>query len=176
MNVRQLQAAIEAILFANGEPVSLDKLSEALEVDKNTIKGVIKNMSDEYEDEKRGLYVILVDGKYQLCSKSLYGKYVKKFMDNRRNTPLSQAAMEVLAIIAYNQPVTKSFVEQIRGVDCAGIIGSLCTKNLIEEKGRLELPGKPLLYGTTPTFLRCFCIKNLDELPPIPSKQSNLCQ
>ena len=92
-------------------------------------------------------------------------------MDLRRNIPLSQAAMEVLAVIAYNQPVTKSFVEQVRGVDCSGVIGSLTNKDLIEEKGRLELPGRPLLYGTTDNFLRCFSIASLDELPPIPKDE-----
>ena len=88
----------------------------------------------------------------------------------KKNTPLSQAAMEVLAVVAYNQPVTKAFVEQIRGVDCSGVIGSLCVKGLIEEKGRLELPGRPLLYGTTDHFLRCFSIETLDGLPPLPEK------
>ena len=89
----------------------------------------------------------------------------------KRNAPLSQAAFEVLAVIAYNQPVTKSFIEQIRGVDCSGVISSLYDKGLIEEKGRLELPGKPLIYGTTDTFLRCFCLSSLDDLPPLPEKQ-----
>ena len=92
-------------------------------------------------------------------------------MDLRRNTPLSQAALEVLAVIAYNQPVTKAFVEQVRGVDCSGVIGSLCAKDLIEEKGRLELPGRPLLYGTTENFLRCFNITDLEELPPLPEEK-----
>ncbi|MBQ1977298.1 MAG: SMC-Scp complex subunit ScpB, partial [Ruminococcus sp.] len=91
--------------------------------------------------------------------------------DLRRNTPLSQAAMEVLAVIAYNQPVTKAFIEQVRGVDCSGVIGSLTAKDLIEEKGRLELPGRPLIYGTTENFLRCFSISDLSELPEIPSKE-----
>ncbi len=89
----------------------------------------------------------------------------------KKNTPLSGAAFEVLAVIAYNQPVTKAFVEQVRGVDCSGVIGSLTQKGLIEEKGRLELPGRPIVYGTTPAFLRCFCIESLDELPPLPEKE-----
>ena len=92
-------------------------------------------------------------------------------LDLRKNTPLSQAAFEVLAVIAYNQPVTKSFVEQVRGVDCSGVIATLCQKKLIEEKGRLDLPGRPLVYGTTPDFLRCFSISSLDELPEIPQKE-----
>ena len=102
-----------------------------------------------------------------MCSSYECGDYVRKAMDIRRNTPLSDAAMEVLAIIAYNQPVTKAFVEQIRGVDCAGVISSLINKKLIEEKGRLELPGRPLLYGTSTTFLNCFKINSINELPAI---------
>ena len=99
---------------------------------------------------------------------SRYAPQIRTVMDLRRNTPLSQAALEVLAVVAYNQPVTKAFVEQIRGVDCSGVIGSLTSKDLIEEKGRLELPGRPLLYGTTENFLRCFNISSIEELPPLP--------
>jgi segregation and condensation protein B len=108
-----------------------------------------------------------------MVSKKAYAPQIRTAMDLRRNVPLSQAAMEVLAVVAYNQPVTKSFIEQVRGVDCSGVIGSLTTKDLIEEKGRLELPGRPLLYGTTENFLRCFSISSLDELPPLPQKQEN---
>ena len=97
-----------------------------------------------------------------------YAPQIRTVMDLRRNTPLSQAALEVLAVVAYNQPVTKAFVEQVRGVDCSGVIGSLTAKGLVEEKGRLELPGRPLLYGTTENFLRCFNISSIDELPPLP--------
>ena len=102
-----------------------------------------------------------------------YAKEIRTVMDLRRNTPLSQAALEVLAVIAYNQPVTKAFVEQVRGVDCSGVIGSLTTKDLIEEKGRLELPGRPLVYGTTENFLRCFSLSSLDDLPEPPEKVSS---
>ena len=103
-----------------------------------------------------------------MVSKKEFDPQIRTVMDLRRNTPLSQAALEVLAVVAYNQPVTKAFVEQVRGVDCSGVIGSLTTKGLVEEKGRLELPGRPLLYGTTENFLRCFNISSLDELPPLP--------
>ena len=107
-----------------------------------------------------------------MCNKKQYGESIRKVMDIKKNAPLSQAALEVLAVIAYNQPVTKAFVEQVRGVDCSGVIGSLTTKNLIEEKGRLELPGRPLLYGTTENFLKCFQISSLDELPELPKQES----
>ena len=108
-----------------------------------------------------------------MCSKKEYGEYIRRVMDIKRNAPLSQAAMEVLAVIAYNQPVTKAFIEQVRGVDCSGVVGSLASKGLIEEKGRLELPGRPLLYGTTDNFLRCFQIESLDELP-VPVNQEEI--
>ena len=110
---------------------------------------------------------------YQLVSKTEYAPYIKAAFEIKRRTPLSSAAFEVLAVIAYNQPVTRAFIEQVRGVDCSGVIGSLTTKDLIEEKGRLELPGRPLLYGTTENFLRCFSISSLDELPELPQKQTN---
>jgi len=107
----------------------------------------------------------------QLCTRTEFSEPVRTVLAMKKNTPLSGAAFEVLAVIAYNQPVTKSFVEQVRGVDCSGVIGSLTQKGLIEEKGRLELPGRPIVYGTTPAFLRCFCIESLDELPPLPEKE-----
>ena len=116
--------------------------------------------------------ILKLEDTYQMCSKPQYGEPIRKLMDIHRNIPLSPAAMEVLAIVAYNQPVTKSFVEQIRGVDCSGVLSSLMTKGLLEEKGRLELPGRPLLYGTTSNFLRCFGIASLDDLPPLPEKES----
>ena len=108
-----------------------------------------------------------------MVSKKEFAPQIRTVMDLRRNTPLSQAALEVLAVVAYNQPVTKAFVEQVRGVDCSGVIGSLTTKGLVEEKGRLELPGRPLLYGTTENFLRCFNISSLDELPPLPENDED---
>ncbi|MEG1437114.1 MAG: SMC-Scp complex subunit ScpB, partial [Oscillospiraceae bacterium] len=109
-----------------------------------------------------------------LCTRTEFAQQVRSVLDIRRNTPLSQAAFEVLAVVAYNQPVTKSFVEQVRGVDCSGVMASLSQKGLIEEKGRLDLPGRPLIYGTTPEFLRCFCISSLDELPPLPNSETEV--
>ena len=103
-----------------------------------------------------------------LCARKEYADAIRKVLEVKRNAPLSQAAFEVLAIIAYNQPVTKSFIEQIRGVDCSAVLSNLLQKSLIEERGRLDLPGRPLIYGTTPDFLRVFCISSLDELPSLP--------
>ena len=110
----------------------------------------------------------MLENSAQFCTNPVYIEPVRGVLDLKRNTPLSQAAIEVLAVVAYNQPVTKAFVEQVRGVDCSGVIGSLMQKGLLEERGRLELPGRPLLYGTTDTFLRCFQLASLEELPPPP--------
>lgn len=168
MEIKEIQAAIEAILFVSGDSVSVDRISEVLEADKAIVTKLIVELSEKLESEESGINIVKIGDKYQLCSKAIYANYVRKIMDIRKNVPLSPAAMEVLAIVAYNQPVTKAFVEQIRGVDCSGVLGSLTTKDLIEEKGRLELPGRPLLYGTTDNFLRSFEISCLDELPKIP--------
>lgn len=169
MNAKQLQATLEAVLFAVGEPIEISKLSQSLEIDEETLTSALRNLSANLEERNSGLCLLKLDDKYQLCSKSDFAPEIRKVLEVKKNAPLSNAAFEVLAIIAYNQPVTKSFVEQIRGVDCSGVMASLCQKSLIEEKGRLDLPGRPLIYGTTPEFLRCFCISSLDELPSLPS-------
>ena len=168
MTEKEYRSAVEAILFSAGDPVDSKRLAETLELPESAIHTQLGILMNEYAELDRGITVIRLNDSYQMVSVKKYAQWVRKAMDLRRNIPLSQAAMEVLAVIAYNQPVTKSFVEQVRGVDCSGVIGSLTTKGLIEEKGRLELPGRPLLYGTTDHFLRCFSIHSLDELPPIP--------
>ena len=129
-----------------------------------------EDLKQEINTRGGGLMMVRLEDQYQLCTRQEYAGYVRKALDIRRNTPLSQAAMEVLAIVAYNQPVTKAFIEQVRGVDCGAVVQGLVTKNLVEEKGRLELPGRPLLYGTTPDFLRCFGVSSLQELPPLPQQ------
>lgn len=171
MTEKEYRSAIEAILFSAGDPVDIKRLSEALELPESSVQTQLDILMGEYAELDRGITVIRLNDSYQMVTVKAYAPQVRKAMDLRRNIPLSQAAMEVLAVIAYNQPVTKSFVEQVRGVDCSGVIGSLTTKGLIEERGRLELPGRPLLYGTTDHFLRCFSISSLDELPPIPKDE-----
>lgn len=171
MTATEIKNAIEAILFANGNSVAVSRLATALEITENQAQTYADELVKEYTQQQRGITIIKLDDSYQMVSHKAYAPYIRTVMDLRRNTPLSQAAMEVLAVVAYNQPVTKSFVEQVRGVDCSGVIGSLTTKGLIEEKGRLELPGRPLLYGTTENFLRCFSISSLDELPPLPETE-----
>ena len=166
------KAAIEAILFASGDSVEAARFAQALEITvKEAISAADALMAD-YQASDRGITIIKLDTAYQMVSVKEYAPQIRTVMDLRRNTPLSQAALEVLAVVAYNQPVTKAFVEQVRGVDCSGVIGSLTTKGLLEEKGRLELPGRPLLYGTTENFLRCFNLQSLDDLPPLPEEKS----
>ena len=167
LEVKKAKAAIQAILFASGEPISVEKIATTIELDKQTVSKLLKNLMDDFDGEDSGICIVNLDDKYQMCTKPTYSNYVRQALDLRRHVPLSQAAMEVLAIIAYNQPVTKSFVENIRGVDCTSIISNLNVRNLIEERGRLDLPGRPLLYGTTLNFLKCFEIASVDELPEL---------
>lgn len=168
MAVENISAAIEAILFANGASVDKSRIAQALEISEKQVDEHISALVNDYTEAKRGITIIKMDDSYQMVSCKEYAPQIRTVMDLRRNTPLSQAALEVLAVVAYNQPVTKAFVEQVRGVDCSGVIGSLTAKGLVEEKGRLELPGRPLLYGTTENFLRCFNLSSIEELPPLP--------
>lgn len=164
----KIQSILEAVLFATGEPIDVAKLSAALELDELVIEENLRELAKKYIDNEAGIRLLKLDDKYQLCSCLDYAPQIRAVLQQKRNAPLSQAAFEVLAIVAYNQPVTKSFIEQVRGVDCSAVIGSLCAKELIEEQGRLDLPGRPLVYGTTPNFLRCFCLESLQDLPQIP--------
>jgi segregation and condensation protein B len=168
MAVENPKAAIEAILFASGSSVELSRIASALEITESQAQKHISALIDDYNSAARGITIIQLKDSYQMVSVKEYAPQIRTVMDLRRNTPLSQAALEVLAVVAYNQPVTKAFVEQVRGVDCSGVLGSLTAKELVEEKGRLELPGRPLLYGTTENFLRCFNISNLEQLPALP--------
>ena len=173
MEVKEYKAAIEAILFASGEPVAISRLSEVMELDSQTVSRFAEDLMNEINMRDSGIRRIQLDDQYQLCTRKEYAEVIRRALDMRRNTPLSQAAMEVLAIVAYNQPVTKAFVEQVRGVDCTAVLQGLMQKNLIEENGRLELPGRPLLYGTTTVFLRCFGVSKLSDLPPLPQKEED---
>lgn len=173
MTPEKIRSAAEAIIFAGGTPVELSRIAHALEITEKEAEKQINILIEEYEKAEKGITIIKLDKSYQMVSKKEFAPFIRTVMDLRRNTPLSQAALEVLAVVAYNQPVTKAFVEQVRGVDCSGVIGSLCTKGLIEEKGRLELPGRPLLYGTTQNFLRCFGISSVEQLPVLPQNDEN---
>lgn len=172
MNKQVLTAAMEALLFASGEPVELARLAAALEITATEAQSIIEGLKKRLAEQNSGLEIIALDDCYQLTTKAAYISPIRKLSQMRRNTPLSGAAFEVLSVIAYNQPVTKAYVEQVRGVDCSGVIGSLTAKGLIEECGRLDLPGRPLLYGTTKHFLRCFSLESLEDLPPIPKEET----
>ncbi len=166
----QIRAACEAILFASGEPVEAVRIAEALELDTEVVTGALWELSRSLDERQSGTCLLKLGSKYQLCSRVEYAQQVRSVLDIKKNTPLSPAAFEVLAVVAYNQPVTKAYIEQIRGVDCSGVVSTLCQRGLLEEKGRLDLPGRPLLYGTTPDFLRCFCLTSLADLPELPEK------
>lgn len=173
MEERELKNAAEAIIFACGTPVEAERIAQALGIKRQYAMDICNALVKEYDEAKRGIRIIRLNESYQMCSVEAYAEYIRTVMDLRRNTPLSQAASEVLAVVAYNQPVTKAFIEQVRGVDCSGVVSSLVARQLIEEKGRLELPGKPLIYGTTEHFLRCFNISSLDELPSLPAEEES---
>lgn len=162
---------LEAMLFAAGDPVEPSKLAEVLDIDIESVTKMLGYLADLYEERKSGIMLIRVDGKYQLCTREDHNEEVRKLLEIKKNTPLSSAAFEVLAIVAYNKTVTRSFIESVRGVDCSGSIASLVQKGLIEEKGRMDLPGRPLIYGTTDRFLRCFSLNSLDDLPDLPTTE-----
>lgn len=164
----ELTGKIEAIIFAAGEPISLDRIAQVLGIRTYAVEEILETLCEKYNTPTSGVHLLKLEGSAQFCTNPAFIEPVRGALDLKRNTPLSQAAMEVLAVIAYNQPVTKAFVEQVRGVDCSGVIGSLMQKGLLEERGRLELPGRPLLYGTTDTFLRCFQLSSINDLPPPP--------
>ena len=168
MELNYISGAVESILFASGEPIERKKLAEVLEIETERVDMIVDELRENYKNENRGFEILKLDNAYQKCSSPNYGEITKKALDHRRNTPLSNAALEILSIVAYNQPVTKAYVEQIRGVDCFYGINALVEKGLIEEKGRMDAPGRPWLYGTTADFLRCFGLQSLDQLPELP--------
>lgn len=173
MKINEYASAIEAILFASGEGVSLDRLCLALETDKQTVLDAIDMIKSRFDKVDSGIELIKLEDSFQLTTKSKYADVIRKVFEMKRSTPLSQAAFEVLAVVAYNQPVTRAYIEQVRGVDCSGVIASLSQKMLIEECGRLDLPGRPLLYRTTENFLRCFSLESIADLPPIPQNNED---
>lgn len=165
MEFNYMTGALEAILFASGEPIEREKLAQTLETDVRTLDAAVDGLNEYYSDNQRDFEILKLDTCFQMTTRAFYGEITRRALDHRRNTPLSNAAMEILAVIAYNQPVTKGYIEQIRGVDCFYGINSLIEKGLVEERGRLDAPGRPHLYGTTADFLRCFGLESLDDLP-----------
>ncbi len=167
MEFEQLKRAIEAILFAAGEPVEVSRMSMALETDPSVIREAADKLSDTYSYERRGVRIIRLEKAYQMVSSGEMADYVTKALETRKPPKLSAAQLESLTIIAYYQPATKAMVEQIRGVDSSYSISALINKHLICESGRLNVPGRPIQYATTPDFLRTFGLSSLEELPEI---------
>lgn len=174
MQIDELVTAAEAVLFASGEPIEEIRLAQVLETEQGDVPNIITLLNDRYDKMGSALTVLKLEDSYQLSVKLSHGEFVKKTLETKRNTALTPAAMEVLTIVAYNQPVTKSFVENVRGVDSSSTVNSLVEKGLVAEAGRLDLPGRPIAYKTTPNFLRCFSIESLSELPEIPRKSEQI--
>ena len=169
---KNIECAIEAVLFSLGEAVEIDRLAEALEVREDEIKEAFLSLQKKYEKENRGIKIIEIENSIQMCSNPDYFECIKRVTQIKKQAGLSSAALETLSIIAYNQPVTKSTIEFIRGVDCTYSVTRLLERGFIDELGRAETPGRPILYGTTMEFLRCFGLKSLEELPPLPEKDA----
>ena len=168
-DLKEIQSAMEAVLFAAGEPVGVERLCLALEIDRATADAVAQKLMDDYSYSRRGIRLVRLDTSHQLCSAPEYADLIRKTFESRRPPRLSPPALEVLAIIAYYQPTTRAYVDQVRGVDSAYTVGLLLDRELIEECGRLAVPGRPILYRTTPTFLRSFGLSSLEELPELPA-------
>ncbi len=167
MEATELQRAIEAILFAAGERVEISRLAMALEADEKDIEMATDALADTLAYERRGIRILKLEKGYQMVSSGEMSDYVTKALETRKPPKLSSSQLETLTIVAYYQPATKAMVEQIRGVDSSYSVAALLNKKLIEEAGRLNVPGRPILYRTTPDFLRTFGIASLEELPPI---------
>ncbi len=165
MEISTLESIIESLIFSYGDALSLDKICEILELDKKTARNLMKNFMDNYNQADKGIIIREINEKYQMCSNPKYFEYVSKLYQIRQKQALSQAAYEVLSIIAYNQPITKAKIEQIRGVNSDSAVTRLMERNLIKEAGKLDVPGRPRLYETTDEFLKCFGFKSIRDLP-----------
>lgn len=171
MENKNIEAAIEAILFTMGEAVEISRIAEALELSTEETQKVLEKMKKQYQQEGRGIQLIELENSYQLCTKKEYCEYLIRLAMHPKKPVLTDVMLETLSIIAYKQPVTKVEVEKIRGVKCDHAVNKLVEYNLVKELGRLDAPGKPILFGTTEEFLRSFGVQDLDELPvPDPVK------
>lgn len=165
LELKELGSAVEAILFASGEPVHIERICLALDLDKLSVEEILQRLSDDYAFERRGIRLLRMEDRWQLCSAPEYADIIRRAFEVRKPAKLSQPALEVLAIIAYHQPTTRAQVDQIRGVDSSYTVTLLQERGLIEECGRLQVPGRPRLYRTTENFLRSFHLSSLKELP-----------
>lgn len=172
LEMKELESAVEGILFASGEPVHIDRICLALELDRLSAEQVLQRLGDYYAFERRGIRLIRMEDTWQLCSAPDYADMIRRAFEIRKPAKLSQPALEVLATIAYYQPTTRAYVDQVRGVDSSYTVGLLLERKLIEECGRLQVPGRPRLYRTTKNFLRAFHLSSLEDLPPLPGMEA----
>lgn len=172
MDEAEIRRAVEAILFAAGDPVGVERIAAAIGAGVDQVEVALKALMDAYSFERRGMRIIRLEDAYQMVSAQELSDVITRALETRKPPKLSASALETLTVIAYYQPTTKAFVEQIRGVDSSYTISALLNKKLIEEQGRLSVPGRPILYGTTPDFLRTFGISTLDELPEVDLPQA----
>jgi segregation and condensation protein B len=167
MDDRETMGIIESILFVSGDPVSLKDIAKVLEIDVRIARKLMERMIDTFNFERRGLQIIKVNDSYQLATRPEFSEYIQKYIGSEQKQTLSQAALETLSIIAYRQPITRGDIESIRGVKCEYALNILSERGLIKEVGRLEAPGRPILYGTTDLFLKSFGLSSIKDLPPI---------
>lgn len=174
MEITKIEATIEAILFSIGDAVHINKIAEVIEQDKKTTKRILNDMIDRYANEDRGIQLVALEESYQLCTKPVYYDYIKQMVHKNREVILTDVLIETLSIIAYKQPLTKLHIEEIRGVNSNHAVNKLVEYQLIKEIGRMNAPGRPILFGTTQDFLRCFGFQSLDDLPNIEDGQLSL--
>lgn len=167
IDIREIKAIIEALLFVWGDPLSIKDISKIVEMEVGKVKNILDEMISEFDYNRRGVKIIRLDNSYQLCTRVEHYPWLAKLSQGKSTQTLSTAALETLSIIAYKQPITKNTIEEIRGVRCDKVLETLINKNLIEEQGRLDRPGKPIVYGTTEEFLRYFGLESLEELPEL---------
>ena len=172
LEMKELEAAVEGILFASGEPVHIDRICLALDIDRRSAEQVLRRLGDYYSYERRGMRLLQMEDTWQLCSAPDYADIIRRAFEIRKGAKPSQPALEVLSIIAYYQPPTRAYVDQVRGVDSAYTVGLLLDRKLIEECGRLQVPGRPRLYRTTKNFLRAFHLTSLEDLPDLPGMEA----
>ena len=173
LDLHEVEAAVEAILFAAGEPLPIERICLALDLDRPTAEQVLQKLGDHYAYERRGIRLVRMEDCYQLCSSPDYADLIRKAFEIRKTARLSQPALEVLTIVAYYQPTTRAYVDQVRGVDSSYTVGLLLERGFIEECGRLQVPGRPRLYRTTKKFLRDFHLSSLEALPEMPGIETD---
>ena len=173
MEAFEIESVIESILFVSGEPVTIARLAAVLGISEFDVEAGANRLRDKYSFERRGIRLVRMDDAIQLCSSPEFADYIRLALETRKPPQLSQPALEVLAIIAYFQPVTRAYIEQVRGIDSSYTVGLLTERDLIEPCGRLAVPGRPIIYRTTPAFLRTFGLESLRELPELPQVESS---